>query len=146
MDNRNNFYTQKGYELHNTDDLTASMEDYLEMICRMLKGQDIVRIQALSENLHVKPSSASKMVNALKERGYISFQEYGYLTATPKGLEVGEYLLYRHDILHKFLCLLNHSENELEQVEKIEHFINRETIENLHLLLERLKSSTSFFQ
>ncbi|GKH30815.1 metal-dependent transcriptional regulator [Muricomes sp. OA1] len=146
MDNRNNFYTQKGYELHNTDDLTASMEDYLEMICRMLKGQDIVRIQALSENLHVKPSSASKMVNALKERGYISFQKYGYLTATPKGLEVGEYLLYRHDILHKFLCLLNHSENELEQVEKIEHFINRETIENLHLLLERLKSSTSFFQ
>ena len=146
MDNRNNFYTQKGYELHNTDDLTASMEDYLEMICRMLKGQDIVRIQALSENLHVKPSSASKMVNALKERGYISFQKYGYLTATPKGLEVGEYLLYRHDILHKFLCLLNHSENELEQVEKIEHFINWETIENLHLLLERLKSSTSFFQ
>ena len=146
MDNRNDFYTQKGYELHNTDDLTASMEDYLEMICRMLKGQDIVRIQALSENLHVKPSSASKMVNALKERGYISFQKYGYLTATPKGLEVGEYLLYRHDILHKFLCLLNHSENELEQVEKIEHFINRETIENLHLLLEHLKSSTSFFQ
>ena len=121
MDNRNDFYTQKGYELHNTDDLTASMEDYLEMICRMLKGQDIVRIQALSANLHVKPSSASKMVNALKERGYISFQKYGYLTATPKGLEVGEYLLYRHDILHEFLCLLNHSENELEQVEKIEH-------------------------
>ena len=146
MDNRNNFYTQKGYELHNTDDLTASMEDYLEMICRMLKGQDIVRIQALSENLHVKPSSASKMVNALKERGYISFQKYGYLTATPKGLEVGEYLLYRHDILHEFLCLLNHSENELEQVAKIEHYINRETVANLHLLLERLKSSTSFFQ
>ena len=146
MDNRNDFYTQKGYELHNTDDLTASMEDYLEMICRMLKGQDIVRIQALSENLHVKPSSASKMVNALKERGYISFQKYGYLTATPKRLEVGEYLLYRHDILHEFLCLLNHSENELEQVEKIEHYINRETVANLHLLLERLKSSTSFFQ
>lgn len=146
MDNRNNFYTQKGYELHNTDDLTASMEDYLEMICRMLKGQDVVRIQALSENLHVKPSSASKMVNALKERGYISFQKYGYLTATPRGLEVGEYLLYRHDVLHEFLCLLNHSENELEQVEKIEHFINRETVTNLQLLLERLKPSTSFFQ
>ena len=146
MDNRNGFYTQKGYELHNTDDLTASMEDYLEMICRMLKGQDVVRIQSLSENLHVKPSSASKMVSALKERGYISFQKYGYLTATQKGLEIGEYLLYRHDVLHEFLCLLNHPENELEQVEKIEHFINRETVTNLQLLLERLKSSTSFFQ
>lgn len=146
MDNRNDFYTQKGYELHNTDDLTASMEDYLEMICRILKEQDVVRIQALSDNLHVKPSSASKMVNALKERGYISFKKYGYLTITEKGSEVGEYLLHRHDILHEFLCTLNHSENELEQVEKIEHFINRETIANLQFLLEYLKSSTSFFQ
>ena len=143
---KDGFYTMKGYERSASEEMTSSMEDYLEMICRMLKGQDIVRIQALSENLHVKPSSASKMVNALKERGYISFQKYGYLTATPKGLEVGEYLLYRHDILHEFLCLLNHSENELEQVEKIEHYINRETVANLHLLLERLKSSTSFFQ
>lgn len=146
MDNGNDFYTQKGYELHNTDDLTASMEDYLEMICRMLKEQDIVRIQALSENLHVKPSSTSKMVNALKERGYISFKKYGYLTATPKGMEAGEYLLYRHNILHEFLCALNESENELEQVEKIEHFINRKTIANLQRLFEYLKSSTSFFQ
>lgn len=138
MDNGNDFYTQKGYELHNTEDLTASMEDYLEMICRMLKQQDVVRIQALSENLHVKPSSASKMVNTLKERGYILFQKYGYLTATPKGLEAGNYLLYRHDVLHEFLCTLNHTENELEQVEKIEHFIDRRTIHNLQILLEKL--------
>lgn len=138
MNAENYFYTQKGYELHNTDDLTASMEDYLEMICRMLKNSDIVRIQALSENLHVKPSSASKMVNALKERGYISFEKYGYLTATAKGIDAGNYLLYRHEILHKFLCTLNHSENELEQVEKIEHFIDRRTIRNLQQLLENL--------
>ncbi|MBU3875778.1 MarR family transcriptional regulator [Faecalicatena sp. AGMB00832] len=146
MGNRNDFYTQKGYELHNTDDLTASMEDYLEMICRMLKQQDIVRIQELSERLHVKPSSASKMVNALKERGYLSFEKYGYLTVTPKGREAGNYLLYRHNVLHEFLCLLNDSENELEQVEKIEHFIDRRTIEHLQALLDELNSSTAFSQ
>lgn len=146
MDNRNDFYTQKGYELHNTDDLTASMEDYLEMICRLLKQQDIVRIQELSERLHVKPSSASKMVNALKERGYLSFEKYGYLTVTPKGREAGNYLLYRHNVLHEFLCLLNGSENELEQVEKIEHFIDRRTIEHLQALLDELNSSTAFSQ
>ena len=37
MDNRNGFYTQKGYELHNTDDLTASMEDYLGCKVSFLK-------------------------------------------------------------------------------------------------------------
>lgn len=135
MDIRNDFYTQKGYELQNTDTLTASMEDYLEMICRILKHQEVVRIQELSETLHVKPSSASKMVNMLKDKGYLSFQKYGYLTVTEKGQKIGEYLLYRHDILHEFLCILNHTDNELEQVEKIEHFITPETIINLQELL-----------
>ena len=36
-------------------------------------------------------------------------------------LELGSYLLFRHDILHRFFCQINHSENELEQVEKVEH-------------------------
>lgn len=139
MDIADNFYTQKGYELHNTDDLTASMEDYLEMICRMLKEERVVRVQALSKCLHVKPSSTSKMVNALKEKGYISCEKYGYLTVTPKGRKIGEYLLYRHDVLHEFLCFINDSENELEQVEKIEHYMNPKTIEKLHSLLEYLK-------
>lgn len=146
MDNKRNFYTQKGYERLHGEGLTASMEDYLEMICRMLKKQDVVRIQELSENLHVKPSSASKMVALLKEGGYISFEKYGYMTVTEKGNKIGEYLLYRHDILHEFLCKLNGSDNELEQVEKIEHFINKETVENLHCLLSSSKSPTSFFQ
>ena len=88
--------------------------------------------------LHVKPSSASKMVGTLKEKGYIQFEKYGYLTATAKGREAGNYLLYRHEVLHRFLCLLNGTENELEQVEKIEHYIDKKTIENLAQLIERL--------
>lgn len=79
------FFTQKGYELQNQEELSASMEDYLEMIYRMLQESQCVRIHALAKQLHVKPSSASKMVTALKEKGYIEFEHYGYLTATKKG-------------------------------------------------------------
>ena len=32
MDNEG-FYTMKGYERANVDELTSSMEDYLEMVC-----------------------------------------------------------------------------------------------------------------
>ena len=117
------------------------MEDYLEMICRMLLEKDVVRIQELSAQLHVKPSSASKMVGTLKEKGYLQFEKYGYLTATQKGREAGNYLLYRHEVLHRFLCLLNHTENELEQVEKIEHYIDKRTVENLARLLPLLPES-----
>ncbi|NCC01407.1 MAG: MarR family transcriptional regulator [Clostridia bacterium] len=138
MNDDNGFYTQKGYQLNETNELTASMEDYLEMICRILERTDVVRINELAEKLHVKPSSASKMVSNLKEAGYIDFQKYGYIVATKKGMDKGKYLLYRHDVLYNFLCMINNTDNELDQVEKIEHFINETTIDNLEKLTNEL--------
>ena len=140
MENGSGFYTLKGYSLNENEKLTSSMEDYLEMICRILQKNEVVRIRELAENLHVKPSSASKMVNNLKEAGYIEFKKYGYIAITQKGLETGNYLLHRHRVLHDFLCLLNHTKDELEQVEKIEHFINKITIANLERLTEWMRS------
>ena len=87
MENGSGFYTLKGYSLNENEKLTSSMEDYLEMICRILQKNEVVRIRELAENLHVKPSSASKMVNNLKEAGYIEFKKYGYIEITQKGLE-----------------------------------------------------------
>lgn len=138
MNNDKEFYTLKGYQRNETNELTASMEDYLEMICRILKSTDVVRINELAEKLHVKPSSASKMVNNLRAAGHIEFQKYGYIMVTKKGFEVGNYLLHRHDVLHKFLCMINHTDNELIQVEKIEHFMNETTINNLEKLTNEL--------
>lgn len=125
------FYTLKGYQLNEDSKITTSMEDYLEMICRMRMTREFVRINELAKNLHVKPSSASKMVSNLKSLGLVSFEKYGYVIPTDKGQAIGDYLLYRHDIIHEFLCILNNTSCELEQVEKIEHFINRKTVENM---------------
>lgn len=141
MNNDKGFYTLKGYELNEPNKLTSSMEDYLEMICRMLKYADVVRINELAEKLHVKPSSASKMVSNLKEAGYIEFEKYGYIEVTKEGAEMGEFLLRRHDIIHKFLCALNGTDNELDQVEKIEHFLNKTTIKNLEILTNEFKKN-----
>lgn len=138
MNDREGFYTFKGYQLNDTGKLSSAMEDYLEMICRMLQSSEVVRISELAEKLHVKPSSASKMVSNLKQAGYIEFEKYGYIGVTKKGIETGNYLLYRHEVLQNFLCTINRSNNELEQVEKIEHFINKSTIENLEKLTQEL--------
>jgi len=133
MVDSNEFYTLKGYSSMNTEEtLTTAMEDYLEMIYRLYCNKENIRIKRLSEILHVKPSSASKMANILKESEYIEFEKYGQITLTKKGEIMGKYLLYRHDILHKFFCIINHSDNELTLVEKIEHFINKETVDNIN--------------
>jgi DtxR family Mn-dependent transcriptional regulator len=131
------YYTMKGYERQKEAGLTAAMEDYLEMICRLLQTQNVVRIHQLAEHLHVKPSSASKMVQNLKKEGYLEFEKYGYLTLTEKGRQMGHYLLRRHRVLQAFLCYINHSESELTQVEKIEHFIDAKTICNLESWMKK---------
>ncbi len=141
MEDITDFYTLKGYQLNANDKITSSMEDYLEMISRILKTQDVVRISELAEKLHVKPSSASKMVTNLKALGLVAFEKYGYIKLTPSGVTVGQYLLYRHDVLNDFLCLINHSDNETEQVEKIEHFLNEETIKNIEQHTKALKNN-----
>ncbi len=135
----NGFYTLKGYQLLETDTLTPAMQDYLEMICRMLRSAEVVRMRDLADRLHVRPSSASKMTTHLKENGYVDFQKYGFIVTTAKGAEIGRYLLHRHDVLHRFLCLLNRSDNELEQVEKIEHFLNMQTIKNIEFLTLKMQ-------
>lgn len=133
------FYTLKGYQLIDNAIITSSMEDYLEMICRMTKTKKYVRINELAANLHVKPSSASKMVSNLKALGLVNFEKYGYIVPSDKGLTIGEYLLFRHDVLNELLCLINNTDNELEQVEKIEHFIDKNTIYNMKNFVDKYK-------
>lgn len=139
MVDSNEFYTLKGYSaMVGEDSLTTAMEDYLEMIYRLYSQGEKVRIKRLSEILHVKPSSASKMAKILKGAEYVEFEKYGCITLTDKGKEMGEYLLYRHEILHRFFCCINDSKNELTLVEKIEHFIDRRTVGNLEGWLDRM--------
>lgn len=139
MENDSDFYTLKGYQLIDNAQITTSMEDYLEMICRIKKNQEVIRINELADRLHVKPSSASKMVSNLYNLGLVSFERYGYIKLTDTGKAIGEYLLYRHNVLNEFLCLINNTDNETVQVEKIEHFLNKATIENIKECINTLK-------
>lgn len=133
------FYTMKGYERSASDEMTSSMEDYLEMVCRMEEEGEPIRVSSLAASLHVRPSSASKMLDNLRKAGYIDFKKYGSIMVTDKGYEEGRYLLHRHRVLQDFFCTLNHTEDELELVEKIEHFINHRTVENMEQALSFLR-------
>lgn len=137
MAQTDNFYTLKGYSLLEHTQITSSMEDYLEMICRIHRDGQPVRIKELAECLHVKPSSASKMVGNLRKQGLVCFEKYGSVSLTDDGLELGEYLLFRHEVLHRFFCYINQNSDELEQVEKVEHFIEPKTVYNIEKWLDK---------
>lgn len=129
------FYTLKGYSLLENNEITTAMEDYLEMIYRFHSEGNMIRINSLAQHLHVKPSSASKMADNLKSNGLVSFEKYGAITLTEKGIALGQYLLFRHNVLNRFFCFLNQSQEEIKLVEKVEHFIDSRTISNLEKFL-----------
>ena len=130
------FFTLRGYNLQERGEISHTMEDYLEMICRNTRDGNYIRINRLAALLNVRPSSASKMAAKLRDSGMINFQPYGVIELTERGEEFGAFLLYRHEILHRLLCRINRTENELELVEKIEHHFDRETAKNIESFLD----------
>ncbi len=130
MDKKSEFYTLNGYILKDGSDLTIAMEDYLEMMYRIHKSDKRIRINFLAGLLNVKPSSVSKMVDKLIVKGFV-YKNDKDVILTDKGINRGKYLLWRHDTLVKFFRLLNKDDYCLEQVEKIEHFIDDVTLVNM---------------
>ena len=122
----NDFFTLTTY-LHKNI-ITYPMEDYLEMIYRRKKEK--ITITSLSIDLNVKKSSCSKMISKLKNLNLIYVQE-SHISLTEKGENIATYLYHRHQVLEAFLKKLNKQDFKLEQVEKIEHFVDEITLLNI---------------
>jgi Mn-dependent DtxR family transcriptional regulator len=131
------FRTVRGYQLVNQrkDQLTPALEDYLEMTYRLSLESGYARVGRLSEMLHVKPSSASKMIFRLVDLGYLEYDPYDSILPTEKGREKGAYLLKRHDIVERFLGFIGNP-NPLVETELVEHSIEHDTAFLLKTLLE----------
>lgn len=136
MGDRNKFHTVRGYEIltKNKTLLTPSMEDYLEMIYRIHQSSGHVRIKILADRLNVRDSSVTKMVQKIAAIGLLEYEKYGVITLTKDGIEVGEYLLHRHETVERFLKLISKEETLLMDIEMIEHSLSPNIIEDLCLL------------
>ncbi len=133
------FFTFRELMKRDDDLLTASMEDYLEMVYRLSRESGFTRVNELASSLNVQPPSVSKMIQKLAEQGMVNYEKYGYITLTRKGKKLGKELLYRHQVVEDFLRLLGVSEGLLEQTEKIEHTLHPPTLKELARLVRFFK-------
>ncbi|AKL94387.1 iron (metal) dependent repressor, DtxR family [Clostridium aceticum] len=136
MNNREKYRTVRGYELLKRDkeQLTHSMEDYMEMIYRNAMKDGYIRMNILAEQLNVQTSSATKMVQKLAKLGLLHYKKYGVIHLTDQGKEVGNFLLQRHNIILEFLKLLGVEDRILTNTEVIEHGVNIDVLKYIHLL------------
>lgn len=147
MDSQNDeFYTFRGYTLLSKVEkiLTASMEDYLEMIYRLSREKGYTRINDLATTLNVQPPSASKMVQKLTDLNFLQYEKYGIIKLTESGENLGRYLLERHNTLQDFLRIIGVTEGLLEETEKIEHNVSEHTMQRIMELVGFIKENPSW--
>lgn len=143
MNNEREFRTVRGYQILDAESkaLTASMEDYLEMIYRICGEEGYARVNRLAERLNVRPSSTTKVIKKLKDLGLVNYQKYGVIKLTEKGKALGSFLLKRHEVIEEFLKILGVEETRLKDTEMIEHDVSLSTLRGLYTLNRFLRET-----
>ena len=146
MENRD-FYTFREYMNKIDTLLTASMEDYLEMIYRLSCENGYTRVHELASALNVQPPAATRMVQKLSDMRLVRYKKYDILALEELGKEMGSFLLMRHNAIEGFLRILGINEDDiLKETEKIEHTISNDTLHYFSSFTEFCKNRPSFLE
>lgn len=118
-----------GYVSHKSEE---SMEDYLETIYVLTKRLPVVRsIDIATELGYSKPSVSVAMKN-LRNKGFVTVSQEGYITFTEQGEALASETFERHTVISNWLISLGvNPETASEDACKIEHDISRETFQAL---------------
>ncbi len=120
--------------------LHESGQMYLETILVLSKTLPGVRSIDIVEHMGYSKPSVSRAMGLLKNGGFISIDDGGYITLTDEGREVAETIYERHTILTEALIRLGvDPETASEDACKIEHDISDRSIEAIKVFLNGVK-------
>lgn len=86
-----------------TEELSSSLEDYLETILHLQQQRTVARARDIGEHLHVNRSSVTSALQSLAKRGLVNYSPYDFITLTPQGQKVAEDVAWRHEVMRQFL-------------------------------------------
>lgn len=124
-----------------SNQLSASLEDYLETIYNIVSDKGGVRAKDISVSLGVKAGSVTTALQALAKIGLVNYKPYEVITLTAKGLEEAKRVIRKHEVLEDFFVDVLGADKSVARhgACEIEHVIPDD-------LLEGLISFTEFVQ
>ncbi|MCB2181212.1 MAG: metal-dependent transcriptional regulator [Desulfobulbaceae bacterium] len=122
-------------------ELSASLEDYLEMIALIIKDKKVARAKEIAARLKVSRSSVTEAFRALAKKDLINYAPYEVITLTQKGKEISEDIILRHHALKDFFIKVLAVEENIADIGacKIEHAAPREIIDQMVLFVDFLE-------
>ena len=105
-----------------------SSENYLETILVLSHRLPAVRSIDVATELDFKKSSVSVAMKNLRENGYITVTEAGYIFLTDSGKGIADMIFERHNLLSTWLEFLGvDAKIASEDACRIEHVISKES-------------------
>lgn len=122
-------------------DLSASLEDYLEAIYHIVERKQAARAKDISDRLSVNSSSVTGALRALSDRDLVNYAPYDIVTLTAEGEKVAKGIVRRHQALHDFFIkVLRIEEPDAQDAAcKMEHALPQ-------YVVERLRRFVAFFE
>lgn len=112
--------------------MQESPEDYLEAILVLSKELGNVRSIDVANHLGYSKPSISVAMKRLRENGYVSTDEHGFLILTGSGLSIALKIYERHMVLTQFLTSIGvDPEIAKKDACRMEHVISDETFAKL---------------
>ncbi len=125
-----------------TEGLSASLEDYLEVIFHLEKSHRVARAKDIADQMNVQRASVTGALRALAHRGLINYSPYSYITLTAEGRTIARDIIHRHDTLKTFFMdtlQLDQAQAEANAC-RIEHAIDPVAMERLVHFVEFIKT------
>lgn len=119
--------------------LSASLEDYLEIICNHIDSNKVVRAIDISKEMQVSRASVTEALKKLASKGYINYGRYDSISLTSLGLQAARNVVSKHTLLEKFFeTVLGLSKEEAsENACKIEHVITDNAFKHISAYLDK---------
>ena len=122
----------------------ASGEDYLEAVLVLQKEKGMVRSVDLARHMGFSKPSISHAVGVLKNGGFLTVDEDGYLHLTEDGREVAEKIYERHQFFTEQLVAVGVGRETAERDAcRIEHANSEETFKELKASVEKQSNDTA---
>lgn len=118
--------------------LTASLEDYLEIIYNHITQKNAVKAIEIAKELNVSRASVTEALKRLEKEGFINYGRYGSIAITDLGINKAKEIAQKHKLLEKFFfdILKLDSTEATKNACKIEHVISPKAFFQLEKFIE----------
>jgi len=124
------------------EEVTAVVEEYLEVIYRLQEKDGVARTGDIVKSLNVAFGTVTNTVERLENEGYVTHEPYKGVKLTEKGLKIASQVVRRHRLSERLLTDILHVEWDKvhDAACKLEHGITDEIIKPLEKALKHPKT------